>query len=102
MNKRTRYTAEQKVKLLREHIDNQVPLSELSDRSGIQANMLYKWKKELFEGAVETFNRAHKKRNHKQDVKAKAVEEKLRKKDALIAELLEENIQLKKNFNGGI
>lgn len=102
MKKRFHYTAENKVKILREHMDNQVPISELSERYGVHPTMLYKWKKELFEGALETFGRKHKKSNSRQDIKTKALEEKLRKKDSLIAELLEENIKLKKNFSGEI
>jgi len=102
MKKRFRYTAENKVKILREHIDNQVPISELSERYGVHPNMLYKWKKDLFEGAIETFNHKHKRGSNRKDLKTKALEEKLRKKDSLIAELLEENIKLKKNFNGEI
>ncbi len=102
MVKRVHYTAEGKVKILREHLENQVSISELSERYRIHPNMIYKWKKELFEGALETFSKKHKKRNNQQDFITKALEEKLKKKDSLIAEIIEENIQLKKNTIGGI
>jgi len=102
MGKRTRHTAEMKVKILREHLDNQVPLSELSERYSLHPNLLYQWKKNLFEGALDTFNHKHKKMRTKQDVMTKVLEEKRRKKNALIAELLEDNIHLKKSFNGEI
>ena len=102
MVKRTHYTAEGKVKILREHLENQVSISELSERYGIHPNMLYKWKKELFEGALETFRHNHKKRNNRENAKTKALEEKLKQKDSLIAEIIEENIKLKKNTFGGI
>lgn len=102
MVKRLHYTAEGKVKILREHLENQVSISELSERYGVHPNMIYKWKKELFEGALETFRQKHKKRNNQQSSRTKALEEKLKKKDSLIAEIIEENIQLKKNTIGGI
>lgn len=102
MRKRFNYTAENKVKILREHLDNQVPISELSERYGVHPTMLYKWKKELFEGALEVFSRKHKKGSNKKDIKTKVLEEKLKRKDFLIAELLEENIKLKKNTIGEI
>lgn len=102
MVKRMKHTAESKVKILREHLDNQISISELSGRYGIHPIMLYKWKKELFEGALETFSKKHKKQNKQQGYKTKALEEKLKKKDSLIAEIIEENIQLKKNINGEI
>ena len=102
MVKRTHYTAEGKVKILREHLENQVSISELSERYGVHPNLLYKWKKELFEGALETFIQKHKKRTEQQNFKTKALEEKLKQKDSLIAEIIEENIKLKKNTFGVI
>ena len=102
MSRRKKHTAEMKVKIVREHLENQVSISELSERYGIHPNMIHKWKKELFEGALETFSKKHKKQNKQQSYKTRALEEKLKKKDTLIAEIIEENIQLKKNINGEI
>ena len=102
MVSRKKYTAEMKVKIVREHLENQVSISELSERYGVHPNMIHKWKKDLFEGALETFSRKHKKQNERQSYKTRALEEKLKKKDTLIAEIIEENIQLKKNINGEI
>lgn len=48
MNRRSRYTAEARVRILREHLENQISVSELSERYNIHPNMVYKWKKELF------------------------------------------------------
>ncbi|HEY9167462.1 MAG TPA: transposase [Candidatus Kryptonia bacterium] len=52
---RKHYSLEQKVKIHREHLENQIPLSELSEKYGIPVNDLYHRKKKLFEGAVEIF-----------------------------------------------
>jgi len=49
------YTPEQKVKIIREHPENQVPLSELSERYQVHMNDLYRWKKQLFEGVAQIF-----------------------------------------------
>ncbi|MFQ5604768.1 MAG: transposase [bacterium] len=51
MSKRSRHSAEKKVRILREHLENQVPVSELCQRYGIHPNLFYKWKKDLFERA---------------------------------------------------
>lgn len=102
MDKRTHYTAEMKVKIVREHLENQVSMSDLCEKHGVHPNLFYKWKKELFEGAIETFSGKRKQGNKKEATRAKALEEKLKKKDYLIAELLEENISLKKNTSGEI
>ena len=42
--------------------------------------MLYKWKKELFEGALETFSRKHKKCSNNKDLMTKALEENIKLK----------------------
>ena len=63
MSRRKKHTAESKVKIVREHLENKVSISELSERYGIHPNMIHKWKKELFEGALETFSKKHKKQN---------------------------------------
>ena len=56
MSRRKKYTAEMKVKIVREHLENQVSISELSERFGVHPNMIHKWKKDLFEenGIIRT------------------------------------------------
>ena len=48
MEKRKHLSPQQKVIILREHLENQVPLSRLSERYLVHVNVLYKWKKQLF------------------------------------------------------
>ena len=54
-NQRRKYPPEKKVEILREHLKNKVPISELCEKYGVHPNMFYKWEKQLFEGATETF-----------------------------------------------
>ena len=56
MEKRKHLSPQQKVIILREHLENQVPLSQLSERYQLHVNVLYKWKKQLFEEAVGIFS----------------------------------------------
>jgi len=65
-------------------------VSQLSERHGINLNELYKWKKQLFEGAVDVFT---KKQNGSVSMGER---ENQRLKDQLISELVQENIILKK------
>lgn len=99
---RRHYTPEQKVKILREHLENQVSLSELGEKYQIHMNDLYRWKKQLFEGAAEIFNRSQNGKASADEKKVEHLKEKLKSKDQLISELVEENIGLKKNLNGEI
>ena len=98
-NSRRKYTAEQKVRILREHFENQVPLSIICERYQIHPNVFYRWKKQLFEGAITTFSAAQKK---KTDKALSFLEMKLRERDKVISEIISENIELKKSLNGEI
>src|ERR1022692_518065 len=46
---RKHYTPEEKVAILRRHLLEQVPISELCDKNGLQPTVFYRWQKELFE-----------------------------------------------------
>ncbi len=59
VNQRRKYPPEKKVEILREYLKNKVPIAELCEKYGIHPNMFYKWEKQLFEGATETFSRHH-------------------------------------------
>ncbi len=96
-NQRRKYPPEKKVEILREHLKNKVPISELCEKYGIHPNMFYKWEKQLFEGATETFSGDHRGAG-KEATEVKRLEQKVAKKDEVISWLTEENIKLKKTF----
>jgi transposase-like protein len=95
MNTKKRFSPIQKVEMLREHLDNQVSISDLSDRFSVSPAMIYYWKKQLFENAVTLF-----KNNKKDQLKFKELYDKLKEKDVIISELAADNIRLKKKLNG--
>src|SRR5690242_15833358 len=45
---RKHYTPEEKVAILRRHLLEQVPISELCDKQGLQPTVFYRWQKEFF------------------------------------------------------
>ena len=95
MQEKKHYTAEFKVKVVREYLENQVSIGTISEQYKINPNLIYKWKKELFEGAGEIFTRKQVEIDRKSENKIKLLEEKIRHKDSLISELVEDNIRLK-------
>jgi transposase len=98
-NQRRKYPPEKKIEILREYLKNKVPISELCEKYGIHPNMFYKWEKQLFEGATETFSGDHSRNGAgKEATLIKKLEEKVKKKDEVISWLTEENIKLKKTF----
>ena len=57
MSKRKYFTPEQKVSIVRRHLLEGVPVSDLCDELGIHATQYYNWQKQLFEGAAQAFER---------------------------------------------
>jgi transposase-like protein len=99
MNQRHRFAAEDKVKILREHLDNQVKISALAETYNIHPTVINRWKKELFENAIETFSGQHKKRNGKTR-KEEHLEQKVTRMQEVITELSTEVIDLRKKYFG--
>lgn len=95
---RRNYTAEFKVEVLREHLENQLPVGKICEQYNIHPNVFYIWKKELFSGAIDTFSK--KKSNKAEGEKISRLEAKLKDKDSLISEIVEDNLRLKKKLNG--
>ena len=100
MSKRKYFTPEQKVAIVRRHLLEGVPVSDLSDELGIHATQYY-WQKQLFEGAAQAFERRPNKSNvrRQKDAQTKKIEQlekKLQTKNEVVSELLEEHVQLKK------
>src|SRR3954465_14711037 len=52
---RKHYTPEEKVAILRRHLLEQVPISELCDKHGLQPTVFYRWQKEFFENGAAAF-----------------------------------------------
>ena len=49
---RKHYTPEEKVAILRRHLVEGVPISDLCDELGLQPTVFYRWQKEFFGGCL--------------------------------------------------
>jgi len=98
-SEKRKFTAEFKVQVLREHLENQISVAKICEQYNINPNLFYLWKKDLFAGALETFS--NRKNNNTDQGKLNHLEEKLKNKDSLISEIVEDNLRLKKKLNGG-
>ena len=54
---RKHYTPEEKVSILRRHLLEHVPISELCDELRLQPTVFYRWQKEFFENGGAAFRR---------------------------------------------
>jgi transposase-like protein len=92
MGKRKRYTAEEKVKILREVIEDGKQVSQVAEQYGLHPNNIFNWRKQLFEGGVQTFQIKRSDISGKaEERKITALEEKIKQKDEAIAKLAEES-----------
>ena len=82
---------------MRELLEGGYSLSELSEKYQIHPTQITRWKKQLFEGALDTFSRNSAKKEQKHEKEVEGLKSKLSHKDGIIVELLEENLRLKKN-----
>jgi len=96
---RRHFTPEQKASIIREHLLDKVPVSELCDTHGLQPTVFYRWQKDLFENAPIIFRHKNSKSPEKKlERKLNTLEEKLVHKDSVIAEIMADHIQLKKEL----
>ncbi|MGH9198016.1 MAG: transposase [Acidimicrobiia bacterium] len=98
---RRHFTPEEKVAILKQHLLEHVPVSELCERHGLQPGQFYLWQKAFFENGAAAFatnGRHTKKAEARQQQRIEFLEAKLQRKDAVLAELMEEHVQLKKSL----
>lgn len=99
---RRHYSTEQKVEILRRHLVDKVPVSDLCNELGLQPSVFYQWQRRVHEnlaGALTLPASAGPSRREKElAAKVTQLEAKLAKKDGVIAEIAAEYTQLKKEL----
>lgn len=103
MKQKKRYTSEEKIIIVREHLENQISVSELAEKYGVHPNAIYNWKKQMFESASEGFSGHGKRQAKKQSMQEKRIaelEQTLAQRETVIAEIVADNISLKKKLAG--
>jgi len=96
------FSPEEKVRLLRLHLIEKEPVSDICDRYGINPNNFYKWQKLFFENGAAAFAKTgdgrrdgHAKKLERKNAQLQA---KLASKDEVIAEIMASHIELKKSL----
>ena len=101
MGTRKRYTAEEKVKILREMQEAGKSISQVAEEFGVHPNNIFKWRKQHLEMGVQGFKTSRKDISLKaKDRKITALQETIKLKDEVIAELAQELLALKKKNTG--
>jgi len=98
---RRHFTDQQKADVVRRYLVDRTPVSELCDELGLQPTQVYAWQKRLFENGAAAFARpARKPKVDPKDKKIQELESKIQLKNEVVAELLQEHVQLKKAVGG--
>jgi len=101
---RRHFTGQEKVAILRRHLVDRVAVSDLCEEHGIHPTLFYRWQKDWFEQGAVVFdaprsgNGSAKRTGDAAAKRIAALEEKLQKKNEVVAELMEEHVQLKKEL----
>ena len=102
MGKRTRrtFTAEEKATILRRHLSDKIPVSDLCEEYKLQPSVFYQWQRQLLDNASRALEPSRKadRQSKKYEAKIETLEERLQRKDSVIAEISEEFVKLKKEL----
>ena len=101
--KRRQFTADEKATILRRHLADKVPVSDLCDEYKIQPSLFYIWQRQALEnlGAALEDRRTRRsdgRESANQQHKIEQLEARLQKKDSIIAFVSEEHLALKKKL----
>ena len=94
---RKHYTAAEKVVILRRHLLDKVPVSDLCEEHGLQPTVFYRWQKEFFENGAAAFQAKERpaRQVEEKQKRIEFLEKKVQTKDEVLAELIAEHITLK-------
>ena len=98
---RRQFTPQEKVAIVKRHLLEGVPVSTLCDQFQINPTLFYHWQKQFFENGTAAFDNSGKRRKAGQDAKDRtiaALQDKLQRKNEVVAELMDEHIKLKKEL----
>ena len=99
---RKRFSSEEKVRALRRHLIEKVAISDLCEELGVQPTQFYRWQQMFFENGAAAFERSPgKSQSSAQEERIAFLEAKVKRKDEVLGELLEEHVALKKKVSGG-
>jgi transposase-like protein len=95
---RKHYTSDEKVAILRRHLLDKVPVSDLCEELGLQPTVFYRWQKEFFENGAAAFQGKGRLNHPAEQQRIAFLEKKMQTKDEVLAELMAEHVALKKSL----
>jgi len=96
--RRKKYQPEDKVAILKRHLVDKIPVSDLCDQHGFSPTVFYRWQKQFFENGKSAFISKRNSKEIRQERRIQELEQKLTSKNEVVSELMEAHIKLKKNL----
>ena len=96
MKEKRNWSPKEKLEIVMEGIKSDSGIAEICRRRGVSTVQYYQWRDKLFQSAEEIYKHGRTGMLTKQ--KEEKLEEKLKLKDSIIAEITEENLKLKKKY----
>ena len=98
MSHKTRkaYTAEEKVAILRRHLLEQTPVSDLCDQYQLHPTQFYRWQRQFFENGAAAFTPSTRSATAALEQPIAVLQAKLARQHEVLSELMEEYVRLKK------
>lgn len=100
--KRTRrkFTPQDKAAIVREHLIEKVPVSDLCDKHGLKPTLFYRWQKDMLENMASLFERQTGSPSATLKRENEALRQRLADKDRVIAQIMEDFVAVKKTIGG--
>ena len=96
--KRRNFTPRQKVQMLRQHLLENKPVSDVCDEHGINPVQFYRWQKLFFEKGELAFEKSQDQKTVSLEKQIVKLTQKLTVKNEVLSELMEAHVALKKNL----
>ena len=92
------FTATEKVAILREHLLEKKPISEVCAAHELQPSVFYDWQRKFFENGPAAFKDQKDREKERLQAKVDQLQKKLDHKDSVIAAVTEEFVRVKKSL----
>jgi len=92
---RKNYSPEEKLSILKRHLAEGVPVSDLCEELQLNPNVFYAGQKQLFENGAGAFQRSRKAQVDARDRRIEQLQAKLQQKNEVFAEVMQEQVALK-------
>ena len=82
--KRKNYSPAKKVQILKKHLVDRIPLSDICDQYDLHPTVFYRWQKAFFENGASAFEKHKDNAKIRLEKKVNALEQKLTKESILV------------------